>query len=320
MAWIRRRDKSQTEPSKKHSAASGDAMSAAAQRSPNRRVSSLEVMEPRTLMATDTLWVGGVYFEEDAGSDLHGDLFQITFKGGAAGTELNRIIIDGDQTTPGFGAGDVFFDTVEAGLGADHAFPFRIVELVTADPTAKVTATVQDGSTRLILDFENFRAGDKLVFEIDVDEVEDYNPAETNLTTINDGFDPITSGVEFQGSLFQAFFSAPHFVDASATGTFMNRYDSLLAGTGLDLPEDNFQGKRDRSTGVATSTNQIPLPVTLAGKVWVDNDLNLVQTMARKTSAAYASICIRKTMQGPSSLPVFTQQRMHKVGIVLAPT
>lgn len=304
MAWIRRREKSPIDSSKPNSVPSADlsvssmSPSPMNHRGPNRRISSLEVMEPRTLMATDTLWVGGVYFEEDSGSDLHGDLFQVTFKGGAAGTELNRLIIDGDQNTPGFGVGDVFFDTIEAGMGADHAYPFRIVQLVTADPNAKVTATVQDGSTRLVLDFENFRAGDKLIFEIDVDEVEDFDPSETNLTVINDGIDPITSGVEFQGSSFEAFFSAPHFVDASATGTFMNRYDSMLAGTGLDLPQDDFQGKRDRSTGVATSTDQIPLPVTLAGKVFVDNDLNLIQSSGEKSLSSVRLDLYRKNSSG----------------------
>jgi len=299
MAWMRGRDQNQVETSSKQAdTLSETASTPMHSRKNHRRISSLEVMEQRMLMATDTLWVGGVYFEEDSGSDLHGDLFQITFKGGAPSTVLNRIIIDGDQNIAGFGVGDNFFDTADSGLGADHSFPFRIVELITADPKAKVTATVQDGSTRLVLDFENFRVGDKLIFEIDVDEVESYDPAETDLTRINDGFDPITSGVEFQGSSFQAFFSAPHFLDATATGTFINRYDSALAGTGLNLPEDNFQGKRDRSTGVATSAQQVPLPVTLSGKVWVDNDLNLVQSTSEKNLSNVRLDLYKKNNQG----------------------
>ncbi len=282
MAWIRRREKSGKKQTVKQSTqtVSGRPQSP---RATVQRISTLEVMEPRALMAADTIWVGGVYFEEDSGSDLHGDLFQVTFKGGAAGTELNRVIIDGDQNTPGFGVGDVFFDTIEAGYGADHAYPFKIVQLITADPSATVKATVQDGATRLVLDFQRFRAGDKLIFEIDVDEVEQFDSNEKDPQAINDGFDPITSGVEFQGSSFQAFFSAPHFLDTTATGTFINRYDTLLAPANLDLPEDNFEGKRDRSTGLATSTAQIPLPISLSGKVFVDNDLNLVQSANERT-------------------------------------
>ncbi len=41
-------------------------------------------------------------------------------------------------------------------------------------------ATVEDGSTKLILDFTNFQAGDVLVFSIDVDEAQNYDPNETD--------------------------------------------------------------------------------------------------------------------------------------------
>ncbi len=57
---------------------------------------TVEAMEPRLAMTADPIWVGGVYIEEDSGSDMHGDSFQITFKGGAAGTQLTRLTIDGD--------------------------------------------------------------------------------------------------------------------------------------------------------------------------------------------------------------------------------
>ncbi len=63
---------------------------------------TVETMEPRLAMTADPIWVGGVYVEEDVGSDQHGDAFHITFKGGAAGTQLSRLIIDGDLNTPGF--------------------------------------------------------------------------------------------------------------------------------------------------------------------------------------------------------------------------
>ena len=52
-----------------------------------------EVMEPRRLLDADPLRVGAVYIEEDLGSDLHGDTFEVTFEGGAADTELTRLII-----------------------------------------------------------------------------------------------------------------------------------------------------------------------------------------------------------------------------------
>lgn len=224
------------------------------------RCAIMERMEPRMLMTADPIWVGGVYIEEDVGSDNHGDRFVVTFRGGAPGTQLNRLIIDGDLNTPGFGLGDLFFDTTDSGLGADHAFEFQVEQLRTANPNAAVRATVADGSTRLTLDFSNFQSGDVLVFSIDVDEAQAFDPNQRDLEILNSGFDPITSGVEFQGSLLRAEFSAPHYEIANGQSTFLNRYDPLLAPSNLELPADNDNGKRDRSTGSAVQIQQIAKP------------------------------------------------------------
>ncbi len=241
------------------------------------RTAVFEHMEARAMFNVDPIWVGGVYIEDDTGSDLHGDTFYVTFKGGATGTTLNRLIIDGDQGAPGFNVGDNFFDTLESGLGADHAFPFQITRLTAADPSARVIARVEDGSTRMVLEFQNFRAGDVLVFTIDVDEVEFFDPNERNLEEINSGFDPITSGVEFQTTKFQAFFSAPHFEDIDGITQYLNRYDAVLAGSNLQLPADDAGGLRDRSAGAAFTVTQIAKPITIAGTVFVDNNLNLIR-------------------------------------------
>ncbi len=164
--------------------------------------------------------------------------------GGAAGTTLDQLIINGDQQITGFSVGDVFFDTKDGGLGGDHGFEFLLASATGIDG---VRATVVDGETQLILDFEGFHAGDRLVFEIDVDEVEDYDPFIEDLATINEGFDPITSGVEFQGSQLTAHFSATHFHDAVGSAEFRNRYDEQLVSSELDLPADNAGGQRDRT-------------------------------------------------------------------------
>jgi serine-aspartate repeat-containing protein C/D/E len=236
---------------------------------------AIEAMEPRCLMAADLIQIGSVYVEEDLGSDLHGDLFYVTFQGGAPGTQLTRLTIDGDQNTPGFGLGDLFFDTVEAGIGADHAFAFQVEQFNTSNPNATVKATVQDGTTKLVLDFTNFVAGDMLVFSIDVDEVQSYDPNETDVAVLNDGFDPITSGVEFQNSLLKAEFVAPHYENAVGQDKFINRYDSWLSQSGLPLPEDNADGKRDRSAGGGFAVQQVPKPVSLEGTVYVDANEDL---------------------------------------------
>ncbi|MEI6527725.1 MAG: SdrD B-like domain-containing protein, partial [Planctomycetota bacterium] len=129
-----------------------------------------------------------------------------------------------------------------------------------------------------VLNFENFYAGDRLVFSIDVDEVQHLYSTD-NIQDFNDGLDPITSGAEFEGSSFRAEFSAPHYENAKATGRFFNRYDAQLdqaqqAGSALNLPADDADGKRDRSTGVAASTPQILIPASIAGRVYLDNNDN----------------------------------------------
>jgi serine-aspartate repeat-containing protein C/D/E len=233
-------------------------------------------MEPRHMMAADLIQIGAVYVEEDTGSDAHGDMFYVTFNGGAPQTQLTRLRIDGDHNTPGFSLGDIFFDTRPGGYGADEAFGFQIVELRTQNPLASVRATVSDGSTLLILDFTNFVAGDLLIFSIDVDEVQHWDPSETDLTIINDGFDPITSGVEFQGTKLLAEFAAPHYEVASGQDTFLNRYDTWLVQSGLPLPADNEGGKRDRTAGGGFALQQTPKPISLAGTVFVDRNEDLV--------------------------------------------
>jgi hypothetical protein len=239
-----------------------------------RRRCRYETFESRRMLNADPLHVGSVYIEQDLGSDLHGDTFELTFTGGAAGTTLDRVTINGDQTPANnnlipipLAQGDVFFDTDPTGLGADHAFPFTVVS---NSGVGSVQAFVVDGTTTLVLDFTGFEAGDKLTFTIDVDEVEKVNQANPN-----QGFDPVTSGLEFEGSSFQTEFSAPHYHDIDGTSTFLNFYDASFAGKNLDLPADDFQGKRDRSAGAVIDLQQQPLPVTISGNVWHDRDFDL---------------------------------------------
>ncbi|MFN7625883.1 MAG: SdrD B-like domain-containing protein, partial [Pirellula sp.] len=230
------------------------------------------------LFHVDPLWGGGVYVEEDSGSDAHGDSFYVNFRGGAPNTQLTRLVIGTDQGQSGYTIADNLFDTVDGGRGADHAHAFRIESLEAKDPNAKVTAQVVDGSMQLVLTFENFYAGDRLRFSIDVDEVQHIYSL-TDIADFNEGLDPITSGAEFEGSKMIAEFQAPGFEDAIAQGGFINRYDTLLTPSGLDLPTDNDGGKRDRTAGLAIQNQQLPKPISLAGIVYVDNNLDLVQNV-----------------------------------------
>ena len=90
------------------------------------------------MLSADPLVLGTVYIEEDTGSDAHADLFEVTYSGGAADTELTRLIINGDQNSEGFSVGDIFFDTEETGFGADNAGGFKVEELTSSNSEATV--------------------------------------------------------------------------------------------------------------------------------------------------------------------------------------
>ncbi len=242
------------------------------------RVCGIELMEPRMLLSVQPFFVGAVYIEEDLGSDEHGDTFVVSFEGGAPGSRLERLEIIGDQNEPGFTVGDVIFDTVEsepgtngpqATLGADHAIGFSIKQQQGID---RVEAQVDDGSSVLLLSFAGFDPGDRLVFTIDVDEVEDIAPNAATVEEANEGLDPITSGVEFQSSLLRATITAPHFNAARVESRFVNRYDPLIEQTPLHLPRDDEGNNRDRTAGSATSGVQEPLPIALSGHVYHDRN------------------------------------------------
>ena len=106
----------------------------------SRAMVGIELMEPRLLLSVSPVNLGAVYIEEDLGSDIQGDVIQVSFEGGADGTELRKIVISGDQDQAGFGVGDVFFDTSAQGLGADTPFPFSLIRHEGID---RITATVE---------------------------------------------------------------------------------------------------------------------------------------------------------------------------------
>ena len=227
-----------------------------------KRLNQFELMEARVLLAAD-LHVGAVYIEQDLGSDLHGDRFEITFVGGAEGTQLDTVTIDGDQNDVGLSLADVIFDTAAGGLGADEGIG---VEIISRDGIDDVSWHVEDGASQLVLYFVGFDAGEKIVFEVDADEIQELDE-NMSVAELNDGIDPITSGIEFQGSTLVADFSAEHFFDVTATGKFRNRYDDNFAGNELDLPADNDGGLRDRTAGAVGHAEQVPLPASIRGRV-----------------------------------------------------
>ncbi|QDV43190.1 Serine-aspartate repeat-containing protein D precursor [Stieleria neptunia] len=249
-----------------------------------RRAPRPQHLERRELLAADPIHVGVVYLEtdylesdNDVGSDSQGDRFILSFTGGAADTELQQLRIRTDKDGDGISVGDPIFDTQVGGRGKSNAHDFQIIKIETLDGRiATAEATVADGGQELVLNLQNFRAGDRLEFIIDVDEVLRNS---LDLAVFNDRLDVITSGQEFQDSILEAVFEAPHYESATADAIFLNDYGAPHLQHGLDLPPDEGSGpdsRPNRSAAAVATTSQTPKPVSISGGVWLDNNLDAI--------------------------------------------
>lgn len=230
-------------------------------------------MEERRLLSVspyqaDPIHVGAVYYEDNIGTDIDGDVFDVTFYGGAPGTQLTRIVIDTDKAGDGLSPADAFFDTAPGGLGVSGAAPFTIIDQTGID---SVIATVADGGTQLILEFTGFDPGETLRFSIDVDE--QGNSTATSLV----------EGGEFQESILKADFTAPRYYDLNdVTATFWDVYDFSSTHPALNLPPDWYMADEvahnDQSAGAATQAEQIVMPAFISGTVFEDLNLDGLQS------------------------------------------
>ncbi|MBN2579059.1 MAG: carboxypeptidase regulatory-like domain-containing protein [Pirellulales bacterium] len=227
----------------------------------------LEPLESRQMLSlTPAIHLGAVYFEDSSTHDQVGDVIEISFNGGAPGTQLTELIIDTDKLGDGLSLGDCLFDTESGELGAFVSTPFTILAQEGIDD---VTASVEDGGALLLLKFTGFDAGEKFVFSIDVDEMGFLHP------------NAVAEGAEFEGSLLHGTFAAPHFYVASGSDIFLDAFDAKLGGSGLDLPDDDYNppslymppGSEPGpvyTAGAIFSITQTPLPITLSGHVYED--------------------------------------------------
>ena len=208
-------------------------------------------MEERQLLSVSIapLHVATTYFEDsnnyDQPSVLKGtntqvaDLFEVSFTGGADGTKLNSVT---------FNLMNTFFNTTDGGPGVYGHFPLTIVSHDGFDITS---SSVVNGGTQLSLTFSNFKAGDKLVFSIDVDENGNLEP------------NAVVEGAELEGATMTAAFAAPHMKDITTPGlVFYDKYN--LTGTGLEniLANDDY----DNAAALADMPEgSSPGPVYTAG-------------------------------------------------------
>ena len=226
-----------------------------------KHICRFEQLESRQLLSANPIInLGVVYYENNVGDDSVPDLFEITFNGGAPGTQLTQLVIDTDKDGLGLSIGDCFFDIAPGGLGAYGSQPLSIVN---SSGINSVTWTVADGGTRLVFNFVGFDAGEKLIFSIDVDEMGFLGP------------NSVAEGNEFEGSKLSAVFTAPHYQEAAGGDIFLDYYDSKLVGTGLNLPPDGYvppgdSSQPDLTAGAIVRLTQTPLPSSIAGTVYED--------------------------------------------------
>ena len=252
-----------------------------------RRVMTPEKLEARQLLAADPIHVGVVYLEtdylesdQDVGSDSRGDRFILSFTGGAPNTELTELRINTDKDGDGLSVGDPIYDTAPGNRGTQGSADFQVVRVQTADGRQiDAIAEVEDGGQELVLRLSNFRAGDRLEFTVDVDEILRNS---LDLAIFNDRLDVITSGQEFQDSILEATFDAPHYETSHADAVFENHYGDPNGAVGLDLPPDegsDVDSRPDRSAAAVATTTQVPKPISITGHVWIDNNLDLVRDL-----------------------------------------
>ena len=80
------------------------------------------------------------------------DLFEVSFTGGASGTQLTSVTLNLDNT---------FFNTTDNAPGVYGYFPLTIID---HDGFQIASSSVVNGGTQLSLTFSGFQANDKLVF------------------------------------------------------------------------------------------------------------------------------------------------------------
>ncbi|MCC7475043.1 MAG: hypothetical protein IT425_06575, partial [Pirellulales bacterium] len=285
----------------------------------------VETLEPRRLMAADLVpqvMLGSVYFEEATGDDSLPDIIEVSFVGGAPGTTLNQVTINGDKHQNGLTEGDIFFDTAAGGLGA---FEFSGLSIVSANGFTVNSVTVVDGGSQIVFDLSGFDAGEKLVFSVDADEAQfiDAGAAgDGEITPDEVDSNSLVEGAEWQRSILVGDFSAPGYVDLTLTATYWDEFDDDFAGaaaaTGLvlDLPNDIYSSSHDytdRTAGAVAHAPQIPL-ASLAG--WVYHDQNNDGTFAHGTEQGIGGVTLEllDSNGNPTGITTTTSTEAGKVG------
>ena len=145
--------------------------------------------------------------------------------------------------------------------------------------------TLSNDSTLLHIQFagQDFQSGGRLVLKVNVDIMQSWSGGSATR---------VVKGADFDGTSFEAVFSAPHYQTTTVAGFFRNVYDNPVATYGLNLPDDNYDNSSAIFTtnmppaappepvftaGTLASMEQTPLPITISGTVYLDNNMNNYQ-------------------------------------------
>lgn len=222
--------------------------------------------------------LGAVYLEPASGDDGSANLIQITFEGVVRGTQLTQLVINGDKDQNGkYSSGEIFFDTAAGGRGVFASSALKVVQSTGFNVNS---VQVVDGGQQLVFNLSGFVAGDMLVFSVDVDEVQFVDPTDGSIDV-----NAVVEGNEFQRSILTGSFTAPHFQNASGSALFWDAYNQNFStansssGTTLKLPPDSYQppaivDQTDLTAGSVFVLQQTPLPISLAGTVYHDQNLS----------------------------------------------
>jgi len=195
------------------------------------RLCRIEPLESRQLLSATPIQIGATYFEDSNQTsqtnvlDIGGveyqvaDIFQISYTGGAAQTELTKLTINLRDTT--------VFNTVFGGAGStnDGALQLAILNhdgftLVDKNGNEISSVSVADGATELTLYFKGFNAGEKLVFTVDVDEAIGDNAVATGEEIVTQKVTKGNQTITFDGAMIHAVFAAPHMENAEVSADF----------------------------------------------------------------------------------------------------
>ncbi len=220
---------------------------------------------------------GSVYYEHPAGlgMDYYGDVFQVSWTGGAEGTQLKELRIDLDKNQNGqLDPGECFFDTAGKNGGTYGYYPFTII--ATEGVTVK-DWSVDDGGQLLVIRFSDFLADGKFVFMLDVDE---YNINEDG----TDGTSALVEGKEFELSHLFCTFTHPDYEVGEAHLVFYDRFNDPK-DVGLNLPDVGYDMNPPHEVLTAAAVGpftQTPKNGSLSGYVYEDNNNNGIKETGEK--------------------------------------